>query len=113
MIVTESFLALITFVIPDFTSDAFKMVLIPTDITFDNFQDKVFETYGCSDVKIKPKLTYKIGPRGTPYSLEDDVDFSMLMESNDLLKKGVKITIMIDSKVCIHLSLIEFLTSSF
>ena len=107
--VTESFIALITFVIPDGTSDAFKMVLIPGDISFNDFQDKVFETYGCSNVKIKPKLTYKIGACGMSHSLDDDINFSMLKENNDLLKKGTKITIIIDSKVWQYLSLNKFL----
>ena len=95
-------LALITFVVPEGASDSSKMVMMPLDITFERFKTTVYATFGCTDLKIKPKLSYKIGLRSPVYSLADDDDFSSLMNSKELLSKkcvDVKVFILIPKEV--------------
>jgi hypothetical protein len=83
---------------------------MPRDITFENFKATVYVTFGCTDVKVKPKLTFKIGPRGLVYSLADDNDFSSLMNSKELSKKGadVKVIISVPKDVCLVYSLMYY-----
>ena len=86
------------------SSDASKVVAIPHDISFNRLKEIIYATFGCTDCKLKPDLTYKIGVRGYIYSLTDTSDFLSLMASKELTaKKGdMKVFILISTKVRYH-----------
>lgn len=94
--------ALITFIIPEGITEASKIMVILHDITFKTFKATIHVTYGCTDLKLKLELTYKIGTLGHIHLLTDDNNFSLLMKSKELTSKkciDVKVFIVISKKV--------------
>ena len=95
--------ALITFVVPEGVSGSLKMLILPRDITFENFKAAVYDTFGCTDVKLKPTLMFKIGLRSLVLSLADNNDFLQLINSKELSsKKGADVKVIISIPKDVH-----------
>ncbi|KAJ7206579.1 hypothetical protein GGX14DRAFT_396964 [Mycena pura] len=87
--------------IPRAGSDGTQRKNLTHAVTFDDVLDVIHDIVGCTDVAVKPKLSYRLstaGPRADAISISDETDWAGCLEevtAMEKLKKGVVVSVRI------------------